>query len=43
MGKSGNKLVKFVWKGNNYLLIVDNLSYYIGIARLPKETSAKVM
>ena len=34
---------QFVWKGNNYLLVVDYLSCYIEIAWLPKETSAEVI
>ncbi len=33
----------FVWKGSNYLLVVDYLSRYIEIARLPKETLAEVI
>ena len=33
----------FVWKGNNYLLVVDYLSRYIEIARLSKENSAEVI
>ena len=41
MGKVATDL--FVWKGNNYLLVVDYLSRYIEIARLPKETSAEVI
>ena len=33
----------FVWKGNNYLLIVDYLSRYIEIARLSKKTLHEVI
>ena len=33
----------FVWKGNNYLLVVDCVSRYIEIAQLTKETSPEVI